>query len=181
MKQEVNPSIKFVMCTFREHGEAILAILNEVIRHSTALYDYHPRSLAQMKTWFEAKQNGNYPVIGAVDEHGTLMGFATYGRFREQPAFKYTVEHSLYLHVDFRGQGLAKPLMVELIAMAQQQGMHVVIGAIDAENTGSIALHQKLGFTHAGTIRQAGFKFGRWLDLSLYQLNLPTPVSPCDG
>ncbi|UTV30132.1 GNAT family N-acetyltransferase [Photobacterium atrarenae] len=181
MKQEVKPSVKFVMCTFSEHGSAILAILNEVICNSTALYDYHPRTMTQMEAWFKTKQQGNYPVIGAVDEHGTLMGFATYGRFREQPAFKYTVEHSLYLHVDFRGRGLAKPLMAELIAMAQQQGMHVLMGAIDAENAGSIALHQKLGFIHAGTICQAGFKFGRWLDLSLYQLNLPTPASPCDG
>lgn len=173
--------MKFETCTFEEHGEAILAILNEVILHSTALYDYHPRTLAQMKSWFEAKQQGNYPVIGVVDEHGMLMGFATYGRFREQPAFKYTVEHSLYLHIDCRGRGLARPLMNEIIARATQQGMHVLVGAIDAENTGSIALHQKLGFQHAGTLRQAGFKFGRWLDLSLYQLNLTTPAAPYDG
>ncbi|UXI03999.1 GNAT family N-acetyltransferase [Photobacterium sp. TY1-4] len=173
--------MKFVPCSYEAHGDAILAILNDVIRHSTALYDYHPRTMANMKSWFDTKAQGNYPVIGIENDEGTLMGFATYGRFREQPAFKYTVEHSLYLHVDFRGRGLAKPLMAELISAARAQGMHVLMGAIDAENTGSIALHQKLGFTHTGTIRQAGFKFGRWLDLSLYQLILPTPASPCDG
>ena len=71
--------------------------------------------------------------------------------------------------------------MKELIAAAQDQGYHVLIGGIEATNAGSIALHESLGFTHVGTIRQAGFKFGRWLDLSFYQLILQTPANPSDG
>ncbi len=109
------------------------------------------------------------------------MGFASYGRFREQPAFKYTIEHSVYLHPDFRGRGVAKELMLQLIQFAKQQDYHVMVGAIDLENEGSIYLHQRLGFKHSGTISQAGFKFGRWLDLGFYQLTLSTPVNPVDG
>jgi phosphinothricin acetyltransferase len=72
-------------------------------------------------------------------------------------------------------------LLVELIAVAQQQGYHVLVGGIDAQNAASIQLHRKLGFQEAGTLRQVGFKFGRWLDLVFYQLVLPTPEHPCDG
>lgn len=173
--------MKFITCNFESHGHEILTILNDAILHSTALYDYKSRTIDNMVPWFTTKEKADYPVIGAIDEHGQLMGFATYGRFREQPAFKYTVEHSVYLHPDFRGRGVGKALMKELIERARQQNYHVIIGAIDLENEGSIYLHQKLGFTHSGTIHQAGFKFGRWLDLGFYQLVLNTPACPVDG
>lgn len=173
--------MKFISCNFDSHANEILTIFNDAILHSTALYDYKPRTIDNMVSWFTTKEEADYPVIGAIDEHGQLMGFATYGRFREQPAFKYTVEHSVYLHPDFRGRGVGKALMKELIERARQQNYHVIIGAIDLENEGSIYLHQKLGFTHSGTIQQAGFKFGRWLDLGFYQLVLNTPACPVDG
>ncbi|MCG7585703.1 GNAT family N-acetyltransferase [Photobacterium sp. OFAV2-7] len=173
--------MKFISCNFDSHANEILTILNDAIINSTALYDYKPRTMDNMVSWFNTKEKADYPVIGAIDEHGQLMGFASYGRFREQPAFKYTVEHSVYLHPDFRGRGVGKALMKELIERARQQHYHVIIGAIDLENEGSIYLHQKLGFTHSGTIHQAGFKFGRWLDLGFYQLVLNTPASPVDG
>ncbi|WP_064608300.1 GNAT family N-acetyltransferase [Photobacterium sp. J15] len=173
--------MKFVNCSFENHAEAILAIFNDAIINSTALYDYKPRTMDNMILWFEEKEKGHYPVIGLVNEEEQLMGFATYGRFRMQPAFKYTVEHSVYLHRDFRGQGIATLLMEQLIQQANRQDYHVMIGAIDMENCGSIALHQKLGFIHSGTINQAGYKFGRWLDLGLFQKILKTPKKPEEG
>jgi phosphinothricin acetyltransferase len=87
----------------------------------------------------------------------------------------------VYVAAPFRGQGIAQTLMQRLIELAQAQNYHTLIGSIDASNQGSIALHEKLGFTHAGTIRHAGFKFGDWLDLAFYQLLLPTPLRPIDG
>jgi phosphinothricin acetyltransferase len=171
----------FIPCTFDAHADAILAIFNEAIENSTALYDYQPRTPESMADWFAAKERGNYPVIGAVDEAGELLGFASYGTFRAWPAYKYTVEHSLYIHKDHRGQGLGTELLGRLIAEAQRQEYHVMVGCIDASNMASTALHQKLGFVHAGTIKHAGFKFGRWLDLALYQLVLDTPLDPRDG
>jgi len=173
--------MRIVPCTYEKHAAAILDIFNEAIATSTALYDYQPRPLSAMQGWFNTKAAGGFPVIGAEAEDGKLLGFASYGTFRGWPAYKYSVEHSVYVHRDHRGQGLGLKLMEEIIAAAQVQELHLLIGGIDATNEASIALHRKLGFVHAGTIQQAGFKFGRWLDLAFYQLILKTPLSPVDG
>ena len=167
-------------CTFAQAPE-ILEIFNDAILNSTALYDYKVRTMATMETWFEAKQKGNYPVIGAVADDGALLGFASYGAFRPHAAYKYSIEHSVYVRHDQRGRGLGKALLESLIARAQQQNFHTMIGGIDSANTVSVGLHRKLGFTHCATIKHAGFKFGRWLDLEFYQLILATPLNPVDG
>jgi phosphinothricin acetyltransferase len=167
-----------VACTPAAHARAILDIFNEAIENSTAIYEYVPRPFSSMAGWFDAKAAGGFPVIGIESAARRLLGFATYGAFRQRPAYKYSVEHSVYVHPEHRGQGLGRALMQALIAVAQEQERHVLVGGIDSENRASIALHEKLGFTHAGTIRQAGFKFGRWLDLAFYQLTLPTPSAP---
>lgn len=164
----------------REHSEAIRAIFNDAIVNSTALYDYRPRTPEVMEAWFAAKEAAKLPVIGALDENGDLMGFGSYGPFRPHAAYQYSVEHSVYVDGRFRGRGLGKQILERLIARAADQDYHMMIGVIDAENAMSIALHEKLGFTRCGDIRHAGFKFGRWLDLALYQLVLPTPATPVE-
>ena len=170
-----------VPCTFERHAPAILDILNDAIVHSTALYDYQPRQMQNMVTWFEAKRAGNFPVIGIEDAQGKLLAFGSYGTFRAFPAYKYTVEHSVYVHKDHRGHGLGAQIMQALVAAAREQDLHAMVGAIDASNAGSIALHERLGFKPVGTLPQVGFKFGRWLDLAFYQLLLDTPAKPVDG
>ena len=171
--------MQFVACTHDAHAAAILEILNEAIVNSTALYDYKPRAPQAMVGWFKAKEAGRFPVIGAM-EGPQLLGFASYGTFRAWPAYKYTVEHSVYVHRDHRGKGIGPALMKRLIDAARDQEYHVMVGGIDAANRTSIAMHEKLGFTHAGTVRHAGYKFGRWLDLAFYQLLLETPARPVD-
>jgi L-amino acid N-acyltransferase len=173
--------MQFVACTRERHAQAIMDILNEAILNSTALYEYQPRTLESMTAWFDAKAAEHYPVIGVENDEGALMGFASYGTFRARPAYKYSVEHSVYVHKDHRGKGLGRALLERIIAAAQEQQYHLLVGGIDADNAASIALHEKLGFTHAGTLRQAGFKFGRWLDLAFYQRVLETPHHPVDG
>ena len=173
--------MKTVDCTHSQHAAQMLEIFNEAIVNSTALFDYKPRTPQMMAAWFQAKAAGGFPVIGIEGADGSLLGFASYGTFRAWPAYKYTVEHSVYVHKNHRGLGLGRRLMQTLIEAAQGQGVHVMVGGIEATNAGSIALHASLGFTHAGTIQQSGFKFGRWLDLSFYQRILPTPVQPVDG
>jgi L-amino acid N-acyltransferase YncA len=170
-----------VSCTYERHAPAVLDILNDAIVNSTALYDYQPRQLESMTAWFKAKETGRFPVIGAEDEAGRLLGFATYGTFRNWPAYKYTVEHSVYVNKGHLGQGVGSALMQRLITLAEKQDYHVMIGGIDQSNNASVGLHKKLGFEHAGTIRHAGYKFGRWLDLAFYQLILNTPEQPADG
>jgi L-amino acid N-acyltransferase len=167
-------------CTFAQAPE-ILAIFNDAILHSTALYEYQPRTLAFMQSWFEAKQKGSYPVLGAFDQNGALAGFASYGPFRSFAAYKYTLEHSVYVHPARRGCGLGRQLLQSLIEAARQQGYHTMLGGIDSSNLPSVRLHLSLGFVHCASIKQAGFKFGRWLDLEFYQLLLPTPATPTEG
>lgn len=170
-----------VDCTPDTHAVPVREIFNDAILHTTALYDYQPRPAQAVLHWFGTKAGRGEPVLGAVDGQGTLLGFATWGAFRERPAYKYSVEHSVYVHREHRRQGVAEALLRELIRRAEQRELHLLVGGIDADNAPSIALHEKLGFRHAGTIRQAGFKFGRWLDLAFYQLLLPTPGAPVDG
>ncbi|MDH5229947.1 MAG: GNAT family N-acetyltransferase [Gammaproteobacteria bacterium] len=170
--------MRLINCTYKKHAVEILDILNEAIEHSTALYDYKPRAIDSMVSWFKTKEQGCYPVIGAVDGQNKLMGFASYGSFRNWPAYKYSVEHAVYVHKDHRRKGVAKFLMQKLLDEAKAQNYHVVIGGIDETNTASVSMHVKLGFTHCGTIQQAGYKFGRWLDLAFYQLVLDTPEIP---
>ena len=172
--------MQIVRCHPQQHAAAILEILNEAIAHSTALYEYRPRTPESMLAWFAEKASGRFPVIG-VEEAGTLLGFATYGTFRARAAYKYTVEHSVYVHKDHRGRGLGTALMHELIRAAREQQYHVLVGGIDIANAASVTLHERLGFTCAGTIHQAAYKFGRWLDLGIYELILETPASPMDG
>jgi len=162
-------------------AQQILAIFNDSILHSTALYDYKPRTLDSMELWFEIKRKGNFPVIGIVTESGELLGFASYGTFRAWPAYKYSVEHSVYVAAEHRGKGLGRRLLEQLIQEAGAQDYHALIGGIDSQNAASIQLHRRFGFEHAGTLRQVGFKFGRWLDLDFYQLLLATPQQPAEG
>ena len=156
----------------REHLEAIRAIFNDAIVNSTALYDYEPRSVEVIEAWFAVTEEKKLPVIGVLDDGGTLMGFGSYGPFRPHAAYQHTLEHSIYLDARFRGRGLGRQILQRLIERAREQGYHMMIGVIDAENGTSIALHEKMGFAHCGHIKEAGFKFGRWLDLELMQLVL---------
>jgi phosphinothricin acetyltransferase len=163
------------------HGEPVRTIFNEVIANSTALYEYQPRSSELVAAWFRVRAEAGLPILAAEDAAGALLGFASFGPFRAFPAYQYTVEHSVYVRSDCRGQGVGRRLLEELLAVATSRGVRVMVGGIDLDNTASIALHERQGFTHSGTIREAGFKFGRWLDLAFYQRILAGPAQPRDG
>ena len=175
------PAARPVMDCGPAQLEAIRAIYNDAILHTTALYEYQPRSAETIHAWWRAKQQAGYPVLGVERADGTLAGFASWGPFRPFPAFKYSVEHSVYVAADSRGEGIGRRLLEAIVAEALRHEIHLLVGAIDATNTASLALHRALGFEHAGTIRSAGFKFGRWLDLEFWQRSLPTPHRPVDG
>lgn len=149
--------------------QAILAIINHNILHSTSLYDYNIRSYEQQKTILEEKINKNFPVIVA-ELDGIVVGFGMYSEFRFREAYQFTVEHSVYVSEDFHGNGVGKQLLQELINLARKQKLHTMIGVIDSENQGSVVFHEKFGFKTVGIIKESGYKFDRWLDSVLMQL-----------
>jgi phosphinothricin acetyltransferase len=169
--------MKIVNCN-RSYAAKILDILNEAILHSTALYDYQPRPIESMETWFALKEQHKYPVIGLIDDNGALLAFGSYGSFRAWPAYKYTVEHSVYVHKDHRGKGYGRQILQALIHEARNQQYHCIIAGIDADNKASFALHSSLGFKACGVMQEVGYKFDRWLNLAFYQLLLETPEHP---
>lgn len=172
--------MRVIACS-EDYAPQILAIFNDAILNTTALYDYNVWTMETMRVWFETKRLHNFPVIGLVNDEGRLMGFGTYGQFRLRPAYKYTIENSLYVHRDFRGQGLGKILLSEIIKNATVQNFHAIIGVIDAANEQSIGLHESYGFRKVGTFKEVGFKFGKWLDATFMQLTLHTPERPVDN
>jgi phosphinothricin acetyltransferase len=149
--------------------QAILAIINHNILHSTSLYDYNIRSYEQQKTILEEKINKNFPVIVA-ELDGIVVGFGMYSEFRFREAYQFTVEHSVYVSEDFQSKGIGKQLLQELINLARKQKLHTMIGVIDSENQSSVVFHEKFGFKTVGIIKESGYKFDRWLDSVLMQL-----------
>ena len=150
---------------------AILAIHNHVIATSTANYNYHAADPARWRALVTERQAAGIPFLVAV-EGEMIAGYASFGPFRPQDGYARTVEHMIYVAPEFQRRGVAGLLMPELIARARALGKHVMVGAIDAANPASIALHERFGFEKAGVMRQAGFKFGRYLDLLWMQLIL---------
>ena len=142
----------------------ILAIYNEVIASSTAVYRETPVTLDDRRQWFNARQEQSYPVLVAVDDSG-ILGFASYGDFRAWPGYRFSVEHTVHIRSDERGRGVGTALMRALMRRATEQGKHVMLGGVDADNEPSLRFHDRLGFARAARLHQVGFKFGRWLDL----------------
>ena len=157
----------------------ILTIYNDAILHTTAIYDYTPHTLAERTVWYEEKLKSTCPLY-VYEADGHAVGFATYGSFRDWPAYKYTIEHSIYVHPAYRRRGIAKKLLKKLIETAEAREYATIVAGIDSCNEGSIHLHEKLGFQKTGTIYKAGFKFNRWLDLVFYQLMLKGPAVPTE-
>lgn len=125
-----------------------------------------------------ARQASGYPVLVAVDQGDTVVGYASFGDWRAFDGYRHTVEHSVYVRSDQRGGGIGRALMLTLIERARGLGKHVMVAGVEAGNEGSLRLHERLGFEHAGTLRQVGTKFGAWLDLTFLQLTLDDRPRP---
>lgn len=157
----------------------ILEIYNDAILNTTSIYTYKIQNLEEKKQWYEKKKQDGYPLL-VFEKSGRVVGFATFGSFREWPAYKYTIEHSIYVHKDYRNKGIATRLMKEIIKIANEREYATLVAGIDAANEVSIKMHEKMGFKYSGTVTKAGFKFGKWLDLAFYQLNLEGPEMPLE-
>ena len=144
--------------------EAILAIYNDAVLHTTATYDYEPRTIEAQQQWLETKRAANFPVLVGL-EKGAVAGFASYGVFRPWAAYLHTVENSIYVAPEQRGRGIGTAILRPLVETARARGFHAMMAGIDAANQASLKLHVKFGFEKVGHFREVGWKFERWLDL----------------
>ena len=151
-------------------AEAMRAIYNVEVLHSTVTFDLVPRTLEEQRAWLAA-HDGVYPAIVAV-EGDTVVGFASLSSYRPRPAYSTTAEDSVYVAGDQRGRGIGKALLVEVVRLAAAHGFHAVVGRIVGDHDASIALHRACGFELVGVEREIGRKFGRWLDVAIMQLLL---------
>ena len=149
----------------------LVAIYNEVIASSTAIYASEPVTLGNRLEWWRTRVAQGYPVLVAADASG-VTGFASFGDFRTWPGYRFTVEHSVHVRADCRGQGVGTQLLTALLPRAAACNKHIMIGGVDAANSASIRFHERLGFTQAGHLREVGYKFDRWLDLVFLQRRL---------
>lgn len=146
----------------------VLAIYNDVLASSTAIYTETPVTLDDRRQWWQARVAQGYPVLVAI-EGSEVVGFASFGDFRAWPGYRFTVEHSVHVRGDRRGHGIGTALMQPLLTQASALGKHVMIAGVDASNDASLRFHERLGFVRAAHLREVGFKFGRWLDLVFLQ------------
>ena len=160
--------------------QGILEIYNDAIVNTTAVYDYKPHTVEMRMKWFEDKVKNKIPVFVA-ESSNHVAGFASYGPFRAWAAYKYSIEHSVYVHPHFRRQGIAKKLLHELIAAVKQKEVHTILAGIDADNSSSINLHKQFGFEEIAHFKQVGYKFGKWLDLKFFQLILQNDFQPIEN
>jgi phosphinothricin acetyltransferase len=156
-----------------EDLETILAIYNAEILTGTANWNDHAVSLIDYQQRFQNMQQQQWPMIVVEDQNtAQVAGYAYYTAFRAISGYRQSIEHSVFVDPRYTRQGLGKALMQQLIYLATQQDMHIMVAAIDSENKGSIVLHEQLGFAQTGYMPQVGQKFGTWRDLVWMQLQL---------
>ncbi|HEV7730810.1 MAG TPA: GNAT family N-acetyltransferase [Candidatus Binatia bacterium] len=148
---------------------AILAILNDVLVSSAAIWRDDPETPAERATWFAERTRRGFPVLVAVDDDDGVLGFASYGDFRALSGYRTTVEHSIHIRSDRRGGGLGTVLLDALVERARAAGIHVMVAGVDGGNAGSLRFHVARGFQEVARMPQVGRKYGRWVDLVLLQ------------
>lgn len=161
--------MKIVPAVFERHAPGILDLLNDAILHTTWVYDCDPHPESFMREYFAEHAPDRYPVFAAESDDGAFLGFVSCGPYRHYQGYLHAAELSVYVVPSARGTGVGTALMARLEKACRGLGIHTLIGVIDSENLPSIALHRKCGYELAGTVREAGWKFGRWLTIVYYQ------------
>ncbi len=153
-------------------AEGIRRIYNHEVLNGTSTFDIEPRSLVAQQAWLEGRSGVHAVLVATPVGDDTVLGYAALSPFHARPAYNATVENSVYVHADHRGQGIGRVLLAEMIGRAQSHGFHTVIARVSGDNEASVALHRSTGFRLVGTEREVGRKFGRWVDVTVMQLML---------
>jgi len=148
----------------------VQAIYAHHVLHGLASFELEPPSVEAMRRRFEAVTSGGYPYLVAEGDDGTVLGCAYASAYRTRPAYRHTVEDSVYVAAAATGRGIGRQLLSRLIAEAEALGYRQMLAVIgDSGNAASIGLHRACGFAEVGTLRAVGFKCGRWVDSVLMQ------------
>lgn len=147
---------------------AIRNIYNQAILTTAATFDTEPKTLVNRQQWF-AEHDERHPVIIAESE-GVIAGWAALTRYSERHAYDDTAEIAVYVEASFRGKGIGRKLADEIIRLGKEAGLHTLISRIAEGNEASLRLTESLGFSHVGTMKEVGRKFGRLLDVEILQL-----------
>jgi L-amino acid N-acyltransferase len=157
--------------------ETITSIYNDVLTHSTAIYNDRIATVADRVDWWRSRQEQHYPLLVAVDA-GQVCGFGSFGDFRSWPGYRYTVEGTVHVAQESRGRGVGRLLLMALVERAKLAGKHSMIAGVDSENTASLQFLEGFGFQRVGLLPEVGYKFDRFLNLVLLQYWITPRVSP---
>ncbi len=146
-----------------DDAEAMAHIYNAEVG-STTTFDLVARTIEEQRAWI-AEHSSAYPAVVAEDGSGAVTGFGSLSRFKERAAYSTTVEDSVYVAREHRGQGVGRALLEELLRLGVVHGFHAIIARIAGGNDASTALHRTCGFELVGVEREVGRKFGLWLDV----------------
>jgi L-amino acid N-acyltransferase YncA len=161
-------------------AEAIRQIYNAEVLGSTVTFDLEPRSLEEQESWLAERSGAHVVLVAEADDNG-VIGFASLSPWRQRPAYRTSVEDSVYVHRDHRSAGVASALLGALLEVAASHGFHAVFARIVGGHDASIALHRRHGFEIVGHEREVGRKFGRWLDVVVMERLLDgAPVRKTD-
>jgi len=152
--------------------EHVTEIYRDSVENGVASYELTPPSLGEMAERFSALTNLNYPYIVAEAPDGGVLGYAYAGAYRSRPAYRWTVEDSVYLAPAARGQGVGRALLGDLVNRCTVLGFRQMVAVIGGGHEPSIRMHEALGFTHTGVLKATGYKHGLWLDTVMMQLPL---------
>jgi phosphinothricin acetyltransferase len=150
-----------------DDAEAIRAIYNPEVLESTVTFDLVPRTLEDQQLWLD-EHSGAHPAVVAVDGEA-IVGFGSLSEYKPRPAYRTSVEDSVYVHRSHQGRGVGRTILEALLELARDHGFHAVFARIVGDHDASIALHQKCGFEIIGREKEVGRKFGQWLDVVIME------------
>ena len=156
-----------------DDAPALQRIYEDAVLHGTATYEIDPPDEAEMRARFEALKSKGYPYIVACDAAGQVVAYAYAGPFRARPAYRWSVEDSVYMLPEAKGKGIGTALLRRLVEVCEEKGFRQMIAVIGgSDHQPSIKLHERVGFQHIGIFEGSGFKFGRWIDTVFMQYRL---------